>query len=411
MATDIQRKEWFTADHAEVNARGAGIRFKDFNEPPQFQFERLFRSTLFKLNESDRARSTQAGHVILSSNAQVKNRTSIGGDVMNDNNHTNTVQPHNLPSAAAIDNGAERDDFPNTAIEIVATGTVRDDYTFRMTPAWYTKLITRLIPRGGAAGDVLIKQDGTDYNFVPGDLSQNTTFVTNLGANDTFVTQLLANQDFYDILLANDTFITNLSTTIINNSPTLFTEGLEVGFMRYYPKMSGFSAKWLRMDGSAVSRTDYAELFALLGEDWGPGDSSTTFNLPDFRDRGAIGYSAGIAIATYGGSETHTISSSNLPTHSHSAGTLANDNAGDHTHTASWNGIPNTLGTNLAATGIDSRMMAPLVPPTDVTVTVANAGDHTHTITGNTGNGGFANTAINHRSPYGAVNFLIKALP
>lgn len=37
--------------------------------------------------------------------------------------------------------------------------------------------------------------------------------------------------------------------------------------------------------GAAVSRTTYADLFALLGTAFGEGDGSTTFNLPDFRNK------------------------------------------------------------------------------------------------------------------------------
>jgi hypothetical protein len=37
---------------------------------------------------------------------------------------------------------------------------------------------------------------------------------------------------------------------------------------------------WLECDGSAVSRSTYADLFAVLGTKFGPGDGSTTFNLP-----------------------------------------------------------------------------------------------------------------------------------
>jgi microcystin-dependent protein len=40
--------------------------------------------------------------------------------------------------------------------------------------------------------------------------------------------------------------------------------------------------KWLKCDGSAVSRTTYAALFSVIGTTWGVGDNSTTFNLPDF---------------------------------------------------------------------------------------------------------------------------------
>ena len=42
---------------------------------------------------------------------------------------------------------------------------------------------------------------------------------------------------------------------------------------------------WLLCDGSAVSRTDYAELYAVIGDTYGAGDGSTTFNLPDLTDK------------------------------------------------------------------------------------------------------------------------------
>lgn len=41
---------------------------------------------------------------------------------------------------------------------------------------------------------------------------------------------------------------------------------------------------WLLCDGSAVSRTVYSSLFNVIGEAYGAGDGSTTFNLPDLRE-------------------------------------------------------------------------------------------------------------------------------
>ena len=46
---------------------------------------------------------------------------------------------------------------------------------------------------------------------------------------------------------------------------------------------------WLVCDGSAVSRTEYDELFEVIGTTYGAGDGSTTFNLPDLIDRFAEG--------------------------------------------------------------------------------------------------------------------------
>ena len=40
---------------------------------------------------------------------------------------------------------------------------------------------------------------------------------------------------------------------------------------------------WLIMDGSAISRTTYSDLFSVIGSTYGDGDGTTTFNLPDTR--------------------------------------------------------------------------------------------------------------------------------
>lgn len=58
--------------------------------------------------------------------------------------------------------------------------------------------------------------------------------------------------------------------------------GMIVNHMGNYNDLpTGF----LLADGSAISRTTYAELFAKLGTKFGTGDGSTTFNLPSLTDR------------------------------------------------------------------------------------------------------------------------------
>lgn len=49
---------------------------------------------------------------------------------------------------------------------------------------------------------------------------------------------------------------------------------------------------WLFCNGQAVSRTEYAELFAAIGTNYGEGDGSTTFNVPDFIGRVPVGLDA-----------------------------------------------------------------------------------------------------------------------
>lgn len=49
---------------------------------------------------------------------------------------------------------------------------------------------------------------------------------------------------------------------------------------------------FLLCDGSAVSRATYANLFAVISTNYGVGNGSTTFNLPDLQSRFPLGYSA-----------------------------------------------------------------------------------------------------------------------
>ena len=57
--------------------------------------------------------------------------------------------------------------------------------------------------------------------------------------------------------------------------------------------MSTAPTGWLECDGSAISRTTYAALFAAIGTTYGAGDGSTTFNLPDLRGEFLRGWDNG----------------------------------------------------------------------------------------------------------------------
>ena len=73
-------------------------------------------------------------------------------------------------------------------------------------------------------------------------------------------------------------------------------------------------------DGSAISRTTYAELFAVIGTTYGAGDGSTTFNLPDKRERVSVMKKEGGTFDTLGkigGEEKHKLTNSELSSHGH----------------------------------------------------------------------------------------------
>ena len=83
----------------------------------------------------------------------------------------------------------------------------------------------------------------------------------------------------------------------------------------------GSITDWLLCDGSAVSRTEYSELYNAIGTTYGSGDGSTTFNLPNIAGKMIIGYDSDDAdfdsLGTTGGSKTHTQTINEMPSHSH----------------------------------------------------------------------------------------------
>lgn len=83
----------------------------------------------------------------------------------------------------------------------------------------------------------------------------------------------------------------------------------------------------LPCDGTAVSRSEYSDLFDAIGTTYGPGDGSTTFNLPDFSGRVPMGVSQTHALGSTGGEATHTLLGTEIASHAHAV-------AG-HTHTNS----------------------------------------------------------------------------
>ena len=74
------------------------------------------------------------------------------------------------------------------------------------------------------------------------------------------------------------------------------------GSIQMWPTASAPTG-YLLCAGSAVSRTTYADLFAILGTTFGAGDGSTTFNLPNYTDKMPIGAGTIAALGATGGSK------------------------------------------------------------------------------------------------------------
>lgn len=86
---------------------------------------------------------------------------------------------------------------------------------------------------------------------------------------------------------------------------------------------------YLLCDGAAVSRTEFANLFATLGTGWGEGDGSTTFNVPDYRGRVPRGVDAGAGVDPDAGARTVSNAGGNT---GDEVGTIQGDDFKSHAH-------------------------------------------------------------------------------
>ena len=82
----------------------------------------------------------------------------------------------------------------------------------------------------------------------------------------------------------------------------------EVGAIKPWTKATAPDG-YLLCDGSAVSRTTYADLFAVVGTTYGTGDNSTTFNVPNLQGKMPQGFDGNTYnLAGTGGANTVTVS-------------------------------------------------------------------------------------------------------
>ncbi len=91
---------------------------------------------------------------------------------------------------------------------------------------------------------------------------------------------------------------------------------------------------WLLCYGQAVSRTTYANLFAVISTTYGTGDGSTTFNLPGGTDATRLDADWDNALGETGGTQKHTLThqESGVPAHGHGHTLGTGEDTPDHSH-------------------------------------------------------------------------------
>ncbi len=157
---------------------------------------------------------------------------------------------------------------------------------------------------------------------------------------------------------------------------------------------------WAMCHGQALSRTDYADLFAAIGTQFGDGDGTTTFNLPDCRGRYWMGPKGADVVGMVVGNLDSVIDF----THEHDVGDLVTEEDGEHTHsitvTVSGAGAHShggATGTPASTTEVEAGAGATVASSTHThgiasdgthshgaSSSAADSGLHTHEITGKT---------------------------
>jgi microcystin-dependent protein len=387
MALNRELRGYFRINKQVVNPDGSitpGDRFLTKDVPTEDTFKRLFDSCAFILEKDDRATETSQGLVKFTNGNNAK---------------SNTTPSDGYGYAAKIDNLPTLKETTQTIKSLTASlvtasadpiATERNDYALGLSQDFLTFLTDEIntlqsnidaVDAGSAStGDITAIQG--DITAIQGDIinlqnTQGSQGVT-LGAVqidvaglDSRVTQNEADiaqnaSDIAAINPADNRFLSEIVALAANSAP---------------------SSKWLACDGSAVSRTTYAALFAIIGTNYGAGDTVTTFNLPDFRGKGMRGYDAVnplFGFGASGGNDQVTITDANLPEHTHPISTGTAD-------LATYDTAGTDSGTATAGNGATSQV------------------DGTTSLSGSTDVNSTGNQPLEIANPYLTTFFFIKA--
>jgi microcystin-dependent protein len=274
------------------------------------------------------------------------------------------------------------------------------------------------------------------YSFNPNTAIVASEMNSNFAAVKTFVEALAAGTNIDAAAITTDKLATN---TIQLLTPT-------GSIVQYGGSVA--PTGWQLCDGTALSQTTYAALFAVIGSTYNTSGgqaapSAGTFRVPILSGRVPVGKAVAGTFSTLGGSggaETHTLTAaqSGLRQHQHSVSILSQNDNADHIHGMDFNTgfesaqhshsvrLVNTPSTNLTtvAPSVGSGIIAQGANDATGTTDPDNAdhfhnlqgntgvesASHAHTVSGTTADVAAANatSAHNNLQPYIVVNYIIK---
>jgi microcystin-dependent protein len=171
-------------------------------------------------------------------------------------------------------------------------------------------------------------------------------------------------------------------------------EGVNTGLIVPWSSASTPSG-FLDCDGTAINRTTYSALFAVIGTTYGIGDGSTTFNIPDLTDRTIVGKSPTKALASTGGANS-VVATGNI------SGNAANTTLSIPTIASHSHGMTTGPGSGAMTAGPEGVSAGP--HPTLSTGSTGGGGAHAHDYSGVT----FVGDGVDVLQPYITVKYIIK---
>jgi microcystin-dependent protein len=227
---------------------------------------------------------------------------SLIGDAVNSRGSGSGTNDVNGPASATNDSLAKFGNLSGGSILQVS----RTGVSSLLTKAGFLSVTSQKILADLVAAEVLNSAKTTNANHT-GDVTGADTLTIAAGA----VESSMMVDTIEPGSALNASITVNEKGLIEAFSPSItVTTGILMQFA-----VASIPSGWLACDGSAVSRSTYADLFAAIGTTHGAGNGTTTFNLPDCRGR--VIESGAEGIGAVKGAATHTLTASEIPEHSH----------------------------------------------------------------------------------------------
>ena len=168
------------------------------------------------------------------------------------------------------------------------------------------------------------------------------------------------------------------------------------GLLMWTGAVNAVPTGWLLCDGSEVSQTTYADLYAVIGSTFGTPVTNTNFILPNLVDKfvAGVGSSGTYSVGTTGGADSVTLTSDQMPSHSHTATSTSTVTDPGHSHTYVGQAGNGGTGANRP-----SETTTRTTDSATTGITVA-----TTTTIANTGGG----SSHENRPPFVAMGYIIK---